>query len=449
MKSKRARFFITILILFSANSYSQEFSTNEAIEDLQFLKKQIETFNPGTRLFTTSFSERADSLLATITEEISKYDLYKKVAQMAALSNEGHFSLGNDKDFVHSDVWNSEEPFFPLFVVIIEDSIYVYYDLSEENQLQKGDQILSINGRTSKEIITEMITYIPTDGVIPTYPRRRLTQRFPWLYHFVIEQSESYTLEVLPFGENEPKEITLEARLSNERMANYRERFKKEDDSPSINDFYELTFQESTAILTLKSFDWRLIEKYGLKAKDFYKGVFEEIEANKSEKLIIDLRDNTGGRNEFADEMVPFIRKENIEIELLSEATSWKGKRIKRKARSRSSLAFNGEIIALVNGLSYSNGSVLARYLREYGDAKIIGEESGTRYEGFVAGSQEMVTLPHSGLEIGIPRYANSYQASPKQNTVNRGLIPDVEIPLTLEMILSEEDEILNYALDD
>jgi hypothetical protein len=84
--------------------------------------------------------------------------------------------------------------------------------------------------------------------------------------------------------------------------------------------------------------------------------------------------------------------------------------------------------------------------LREYGGATVVGEETGTRYEGFVAGSQETITLPHSRLQIGIPRYVNTYPGSEIQVSENRGLIPDLEKELTIKELLSEEDEWLEFA---
>jgi len=426
---------------------SQNFSEEQVMEDLKFLRDRIETYNPGIKLFTPSFSSTSDSLLGTCHETMSKFDVYKKAAQLTALSHEGHYSLGNSSDSVHYGLWNDVVPFFPLSVIVIENGIYVYFDLSEEFKLKKGDQLLSINGKPAEEIVIEMISCIPTDGVIPTYPRRRLTQRFPWLYHMVVEQSSSFKLEVLPYGKSKKTNLTLQALPSSKRIENYKERYAQPRSTDSMSDFYELEFKRHSAILTLKSFDWRLIDKYDIEASAFYEKIFTEIQKNSPEKLIIDLRDNTGGRHEFAYELVPFIRRQDLEIKYLSESVSWKGKSSKRKVKKRSSLAFDGQIIALINGLSYSNGSVLPRYLREYGGAKIVGEESGTRYEGFVAGSQEMITLPNARLEIGIPRYAKKYPDSNIQTTTNRGLIPDVEIPLTLELIMTEEDEVLDYAL--
>lgn len=95
--------------------------------------------------------------------------------------------------------------------------------------------------------------------------------------------------------------------------------------------------------------------------------------------------------------------------------------------------SFKGLIYVLVNGRTYSAGSTLARYLREYGDATVIGSETGTRYEGFAGGSRQIVHLPNTNLKIGIPRYHISFPVSVKQKAKNRGLLPDHEIEPSIE----------------
>ena len=119
---------------------------------------------------------------------------------------------------------------------------------------------------------------------------------------------------------------------------------------------------------------------------------------------------------------------------------SWDGKIRHYKLPAQNKLAFSGPIYVLVNGKTYSAGASLARYLREYGNAITIGEEGGTRYEGYVAGSQQAVFLPNSNLKIAIPRYHNNFPASLKQKTQNRGLIPDHIVTYSIDDLIQERD---------
>ena len=209
--------------------------------------------------------------------------------------------------------------------------------------------------------------------------------------------------------------------------------------------FYTLKHDKGVSYLTLPSFDFRLIDQYGVKAEKLYKSIFTEIANEQSQYLVIDLRENTGGRNEFADEMVPYINK-GKEDPFLKKTISWKGKEKIYKLPKTSKLAFQGKVYVLVDGRTYSAGSTLARYLKEYANAVVIGEETGTRYEGFAAGSSQDIILISSQLRIGIPRYHILFPKSEMQTTSNRGLLPDKIITPSIEDLINGKDLQMNKA---
>ena len=103
--------------------------------------------------------------------------------------------------------------------------------------------------------------------------------------------------------------------------------------------------------------------------------------------------------------MVPYILKDDRTAPYLKKTISWEGKTKTYKFPKRAKLAFSGQVFVLVDGRTFSDGNTLARYFHAFADATIIGEETGTRYEGFAAGSSHHITLTHTGLDIGIPRY--------------------------------------------
>lgn len=86
--------------------------------------------------------------------------------------------------------------------------------------------------------------------------------------------------------------------------------------------------------------------------------------------------------------------------------------------------------------------------VEEFGGAVLIGEETGSRIEGFAAGSTETIYLPHSRIKIDIPRYHIINLLADADNITNRGLIPDHEIAYTIEDILADIDLEMNKALE-
>ena len=357
--------------------------------------------------------------------------------------------LGNWEDEVHKPIIEDQLPYFPFEVWVIDKRVFIRLDLTSDGTFTSGDEILQINGKSSEEILNELYDCFPSDGDIVTYKRTKIESNFAWMYTLYINHSLDLELEIKKYDDNSIHTIQTVPLVRTKRMENYEKRYPERANitkEESIKDFYELEIADGLATLKLKTFDFRLIEKYNLKASKFYEEIFDKINESKATSLIIDLRGNTGGRNEFADEMIPFILQSDAD-ELLKTTISWDGKVRNYAFPKKAKSAFEGDIYLLVDGVTYSAGASLARFLKEFGNAKVIGEETGTRYEGFAAGSTQMITLPNSGFKIGIPRYHIKYPTSDKQQTKNRGLIPDYTVSKNLNDLIGEFDPALDKAL--
>jgi hypothetical protein len=429
---------ITVIFLFAGIAIrAQDLEKSDLKSDLLKLKEAIQEYNPALDAYNPDFDQKADSLIASVKRDsVPMIQAFKKISQLCALSNEGHFSLGNWTDTVHSGFMQNRFAYLPISVSILEDKIYIWSDFSDEQELKRGDQILSINGLKAPEILAELYTVTPSDGDILTYPRKTIELGFSWMYYLYVSQVDQH--EIVVKGQGGVSNTTFIRALNRDKLMDNYGKYYPKDESAEEGSFYQLKFENETAILTLPSFDYRKVEKYDVKAKKLYKEIFTDLQAGEVENLVIDLRGNTGGRNEFAYEMVPFIQKSNDEF--LKKSISWAGKEKTYKFPKPSNLVFKGAVYVLVDGRTYSAGSSLARYLNEYADARIIGEETGTRYEGFAAGSKQFVKLANSKIEIGIPRYHFYFPKSEIQQTTNRGLIPDFPVVYSIDALNSQRD---------
>ncbi|QCK16153.1 S41 family peptidase [Mangrovivirga cuniculi] len=442
---------ISIFFLLGQISVSgQNMGKEHVLEDLKNLRNNIQQYNPSLEKYNPDFENLSMEIIQSVQKDsISIFDYFSLVSELCALSNEGHFTLGNWQDSIHKCIPESKCPYFPVSVKLISNQLYVWNDYSNEQLLKSGDKIISINGQTSDEIIKKLQKVIPSDGDILTYSNKNIEIGFAWLYFFYIEQTDMFKLEYLRPNQG-VKSVTIQALLKSEQISNFKKHFKNDDinQGNELNAFYDLQLKEGYAFIKLPSFDYKKVNQYKVKSKKLYKSIFRELADKKITNLVIDLRDNTGGRNEFADDMVPYILKPENADSYLKKTISWEGKEKTYKMPSVSKYAFEGTIYVLVNGKTYSAGSSLARFLKEYANAIIIGEETGTRYEGFSAGSIQSVVLPNSKLRIGIPRYHIFYPESEKQNTRNRGIIPDYQINYSFEDIENETDLHFEKALN-
>ncbi|AEV32597.1 periplasmic protease [Owenweeksia hongkongensis DSM 17368] len=358
------------------------------------------------------------------------------------MSNEGHFNVGDWEDTVHYGFLKNNYRYFPFSIKMVDGRVFIWDNYSNDSSLKRGDEIISINGNSIQSIIGRMYKCISSDGNIENNLRVRLQSGFAWMYYLFEAQPEFFDLAVIKFSSQTKTKVNVEALTRSQMGSNFssRNETKKGSEPEKKGELYDLSFQDSVAFLVLKTFDWKVVEDGKYDAKKLYKKLFTQIKENGAEVLVIDLRDNTGGRNEFAMEMIPYIIKGNDQGEVYKTSISWKVKSKTYKMPKRSRLAFDGKIFTLTNAWTYSAGASLARYLAEYGGAFSVGSETGSRYEGFAAGSKQAVNLPSSGIKVGIPRYVYVFPNSKKEIPSNRGLIPDFPTYPTLGTYMDEID---------
>jgi len=443
---KNAFIIVTLLSLWQVNA--QSITKNQAIEDLKFLRKNIIEYNPALSKYHPEFEGLSNQVIEnTKNETVSILEHFTKISKICALANEGHFNIGHRNDNFYKEISDNTKISLPIQIKIIDSRLYIYGDFSNEQLLNRGDEIIAINGIPSKTILNKLLEVTPSDGNIKTYAFRKIENRFSSIFYYHIQQPDVFTIKTID-KDNKKKSTTLKALTTQDKIDNIKKYYPPEDIQKNEDEsFYTLTLKSDHAYLKFPSFDYRKVNKYKVKSKKLYKRIFEELQNENVKHLIIDLRDNTGGRNEFADDIIPFIIQDDNNDPFLKKTISWNGKTKTYRLPKASKLLFQGSIYVLVNGKTFSAGSTLARYLKEYGNAICIGTETGTRYEGFAAGSSETMILPNSKISIDIPRYHIVFPKSIKQQTANRGLLPDYEIQLTIEDYSNKVDLHLDKAI--
>lgn len=444
---------VLCLLLLNSSASGQYVSPKQAIEDLTYCQSSIETYQPAWEVFTSDFEEKSRALIMEYEElwrkgdSVSVGSVFNAVSQLCVLSKEGHFSLGKWEDDVHRPIDKSEQAYLPLILKVMDGRAYVRVDRTPTKNFEKGTEVVAINGRSMGQIMKELYAVTPSDGNITGYKDHILSSGFGWRYALYVEDAKSFNINYRMPGSHEIKVKQIQAYTYEQQIEHARAKglIPEASTVESSDDIYVLKIDSEFAYLRLKTFNRAMMEKYDLEAKSFYKDLFANLKEEKVRHLIIDLRSNGGGLNDWADEIVPYIQKDEKRTDLLKTTISWKGKRKKYSLKKPSDDAFQGKLYVLIDEATYSAGSTLARYLKEYGDAEVIGRESGTRYEGFAAGSKETVVLPHSKFEIGIPRYLILYPASRFDIQANRGVLPDVDIPHSIQDWIEGADPFNEY----
>jgi len=162
------------------------------------------------------------------------------------------------------------------------------------------------------------------------------------------------------------------------------------------------------------------------------KNAYESLKSQGAEKIILDLRNNTGGLVneclEIADMMLP-----KGAIELIT--TDAQGN--KEISKSEKDPIIDCEIVVLVNEYSASASEILVAALRDNGKAKVVGKTT------FGKGVIQSVLELNDGSVLKLT--VNEY-FTPKETKINKvGVTPDYEVELDLK---SEDDAQLNKAIE-
>jgi len=239
--------------------------------------------------------------------------------------------------------------------------------------------------------------------------------------------------------------------------------------------------EKNYAFIRLPSFDFAGYQK--IRAfEHFCANTFELLDKKKNiSRLIIDVRENTGGRfysafllfsylapkpyrayeyvvskikripySEHLD--ADFIEQEAINDDLRNDFG------VKRNGYyyytdslidnwEPDKHRFRGKVFVITNPVTVSSASYFAAMVKYAGVGKIVGEEAaGGSHSGNGFRSLEY-SLPASGIKLVFPFAHIVYSFKEKKNT-GRGLVPDYNIPDTYKSFKNNIDAQLDYILD-
>ena len=176
--------------------------------------------------------------------------------------------------------------------------------------------------------------------------------------------------------------------------------------------------------------------------------VVEAIRANKSAPgLIIDLRNNGGGAAAMVEEIADQLLTKKTEVGQIVTRTGQPvrlfGFAVENLKRTLDGTpdAYDKPVVVLINGSSASASELLAGWFQDIGRVKVVGQRSCGCLQGYLG----YASVP-GGAELA---YSEIGMISMKGHRIEqKGVIPDIEIPLTAEDLRSNRDRSLEAAVD-
>jgi hypothetical protein len=382
----------------------------------------------------------------------------------------------------------SDKKVLPFYVKVIDGKLYLFNDCSDSS-IPNGSHIVSINGKSDRNILNAILPGIPADGYIQTRKIKLLEryffcafQGFDLYYYLFADRSNIFKIEYLIFGTNVKKTITLKGISSEERKEVLLRRYNIDEEiwfkTPSPK--FEIDDNGNYAVLTVsRSFYDKIIDP-GFDS--LLSSAFHAIKERKIVNLILDLRDNEGGDEHQQMELMsylydkPFRLYQNIYLSHLD----FRPLKPVIIERDTSTLLFNnddeymrkinenlwinnyeysdnlqlkepkpnvfkGKLYVLMNGTCFSSAADLISDLKKTTDAVFIGEESGGSFEGPTGGDDIVIQLPNSKIMVRISpnlQIGYLYQKHP----IGRGVLPTYSINYTVQDVVQHIDLEMEFA---
>ncbi|MEN8956583.1 MAG: S41 family peptidase [Flavobacteriales bacterium] len=505
------------VFLISCNSvkkYNETINSKHSVaelhKDIDFTFKKIEKLHPSLYWFITKeeLDGKVDSVKNSITAPLTSKEFFFVLSPLVSEIRQGHNSVGFPmKRFEKEELKEyrkTTNKFNLLSFENIEGKIIID-DIYDSVKTLQYAEVLKIDTFETAELIAKYNDLRSSDGFNTTFIERRKGMMLKSYYYYENPTLDSVTLK-LKLNDSvfdttflrvkKPKDIkdSLEniafKALSDTAKKRVRKEKEEKEEFETIRGYnkkfdiftrdYQFMKDSSVAYLKIRGFtDGPYAE--------LYEEFFAEVDSAKSNALIIDLRNNLGGRLAEIHHLMKYLAKtefktmtpmesktrypktkamwstQNDPISAVVKAiatpfiytyeqyTSKKRNGIvyhqmkANKPTEPFDQSFLGDVYVLVNGNSFSASSVISSNLQGSKRATIVGEETGGTFNGTVAGVFKPINLPHSKLNVqfGLGMIRAPYTESPD----GYGVIPDYTILPTLEHRKQGIDTELEYVL--
>lgn len=443
-------------------------------EDFAYLRHYLETTHPMLYIHHTPEAMKItmDSLAGTMDKPLPFLEFYKKIAYLIARVGCEHTSCGYGEGF---DKLMHSVGFFPFQLYFLPDKVQILLNLTLDEDIRSGDELLSINNCPIDSIRRALYQYIPADGHIESAKDNQLSaMAFNIWYYLFIEQAKQFKIAVR----------TREGKLINKTVAavtlkKLNEQAVKNPVNKQVLEMdqrlqawrkeplhLELLPESKAAVLSVLTFH---ADMTGFRNR--LDSFFKIMAAGKTEKLIIDLAFNGGGEVELAADLLNYfitaptsiveysylltdrdevlklasipdeIRQSKYDyIEPLKDGKSYA--KLSKYAGELKMLQpradrFTGKVYLFVNGGTSSAASTFAAVMKSLGLATVVGQETIGAYAGGGTVIGLDLTLPNSKITAHTGLLYQRFRTS--GGVPHRGVIPDVPYVLSFDDLFAAD----------
>lgn len=455
-------------------NFSQPLPSPQAKSELYILKRVLEEAH--TPMYRFANRTQVDSCfrdaLADADAPMDYLTLVAHISRLQHLIACGHSSWGHNKAFFAYR--NQHIGLFPFDIKVFRNRFYLVHNNSLQPEIPENIELVKLNGVPIRQLASQLRKHMYADGNSTTKSWMDMEKAFPNAYANFIERPERFSLTTRWDNREGVKNWSVQA-LRKSEIDSIRSVRYPPPEQLGIPLQFKVIDSHKTGVYTIKRFRKEYIEYKGQDFEAFTDSVFTQLQDQKLENLIIDLRDNAGGWTAYGkyllsyliDQPHPYMQsvvtqkpngysfdpivlfppgyEDTFQLKLNTDQlytwTNYPSLLCTPQPENR----FKGNVYILINNYSRSCSAMFSALAREHTKAVFIGEETGSMQCG--AGGMVMgITLPYSGLQVYFS--TAQYTTAVHDPSISRGVIPDIRVQHTLQEWLSGEDIDFWRALD-
>ena len=436
MKSVLISIIFSLITSIGLSQNKTYISTRKAIEDIDYMIKSIEEihYNPYFKIEKKQCYQNKNELVSNFNKDsISLKNFVATGMKLAAQMSRGHTSMDwqNEKLFPEIMMYK----FIPFTGKISIKNKYLTVTHSANQYIKKGVIVESINGVSIGELYTECLSYI---GGIESFKHSSLEKVFPLYLFFTDKISAPYSLKL------SDSEIEIPG-IGVSELNTFINQSK-----PKENYIFEITNDEIGLITYNSCTDYDTF-------KEFIEQIFKEIKKKNIKKLIIDIRENSGGDSRLNDLLLPYIStkpyqqssgrywkvsnqaklayknahyEKNFGKEFMTQYYGTKNQSIIESFEEgliqpvKPKNYFNGKTCILIGPSTFSSANFLADAVKIYKLSTLIGLPTGELTNDF--GELINFTLPNSSNYVYV---SSTYDIGANGNSkISEPVYPDIQI---------------------
>lgn len=498
------------LFLFSCQSikkFNQQLTAPIAVDKLQkdvdYSYKKLKQLHPKLYWYISKekLDFKFDSLKKSIIKPMTGLTFYKELSQVVKSVGQGHLSVSpslpkftkKEKQAINK---KGKSPFSQFDFEYIDNKLIITKNRSRHSIIA-NTEVVAINSEKPSDLISAFSKRVASDGFNKTFFNRYLGKSFALFFTYDKGKvQDSLQLLLKLDGKDSLFVVKRDTFGSNSNQKKLKLSKKERKEKAKFNSKYGFISETKTFTRELKFLDKDSITAMmSIKGfsngnfHDFYEDAFNILSVANTKNLIIDLRNNPGGRlAEIADlysylVSEPFVFIDDYEVvsrtsflhmnyfkgnsyltnffKILgapifyplfyfktkkAESITYLSNRFSKKSHPKPN-NFKGKMYVLINGGSFSASSIISSNLKSNQRAFFVGEETGGAYNGTIAAQMPLVQLPNSKVNVRIGLALVS--AAGKTNIEGRGILPNKEILPTFEDRKNNIDPELNWILED